>query len=185
MVPGLQNIPIKTITGEMSSLAAYHGKVVLIVNVASKCGLTPQYEALEALHERYRYRGFTILGFPSNDFAGQEPGTDAEIQDFCRTRFDVSFPMFSKISVVGDSRHPLYSALITAFPKARGKPDSTFRQSLMDHGITPAPEPDVLWNFEKFLVSRDGRVIDRFAPDIKPNDPMIVEAIESALTATS
>jgi glutathione peroxidase len=185
MTPGLQDIPLTTITGEASSLAAYRGKLILIVNVASKCGLTPQYGALETLYDRYQNQGFVILGFPANDFAGQEPGTDTEIQEFCRTAFGVRFPMFSKISVVGDCRHPLYSALITAFPKARAKPDSAFRQVLKDHGITPGPQPEVLWNFEKFLVSRDGRVIDRFAPDVMPDDPMIVEAIENALAANS
>jgi len=184
MIPELQKISLTTITGRPCSLAEYRGAVLLIVNVASQCGLTPQYEALESLYDRYQYLGLDILGFPSNDFAGQEPGTDAEIQDFCRTQFDVSFPMFSKISVVGDNRHPLYSALITAVPKARSTPGSSFRQTLMNYDARYAPEPEVLWNFEKFLVGRDGRVIDRFAPDVRPDDPMIIEAIERALYAT-
>lgn len=181
----LQDIPLTTIAGEASSLAAYRDKLMLIVNVASKCGLTPQYEALEALYDRYRDRGFVVLGFPTNDFAGQEPGTDAEIQEFCHTSFGVRFPLFSKITVVGEGRHPLYTALIAAQPTARAKPDSVFRGMLQDHGITPNPEPEILWNFEKFLVSRDGRVVDRFAPDVTPDDPMIVNAIETALETRS
>jgi len=183
MMTTLQNIPLTTITGEASSLAAYRGKLVLIVNVASKCGLTPQYAALEKLYDRYQDRGLVVLGFPANDFAGQEPGSDAEIKAFCHTSFGVSFPLFSKITVVGEGRHPLYSALITALPHARTRPASAFRQMLKDHGITPNPEPEILWNFEKFLVSREGRVIGRFAPDVVPDDPMIIDAIESALTA--
>lgn len=178
---GLQEIPLKTITGEDSSLAAYRGKLILIVNVASKCGLTPQYEALEKLYERFRDHDFVVLGFPANDFAGQEPGADTEIQQFCRANFSVQFPLFSKITVVGEGRHPLYSALIAARPLARANPASTFREMLKGHGIAPNPEPEVLWNFEKFLISKDGRVIDRFAPDVTPDDPMIVTAIERAL----
>ncbi len=176
-----QDIPLKTITGDRTSLAAYRGKLALIVNVASKCGLTPQYEALEKLYERYRDRGFVVLGFPTNDFAGQEPGAEAEIQQFCTANFGVQFPMFAKMTVVGADRHPLYSALIAAQPKARAKPDSAFREMLASHGISPNPEPDVLWNFEKFAVSKDGRVIDRFAPDVAPDDPMIIEVIERHL----
>lgn len=181
MTTPIQTIALKTITGETTSLATQAGRLVLIVNVASKCGLTPQYQALETLYERYRDRGFVIFGFPSNDFAGQEPGSDTEIQQFCTAGFGVRFPMFSKISVVGRDRHPLYGALIAAQPKARTKPDSNFRDVLTSHGITPNPEPEILWNFEKFLVSRDGRVTDRFAPDVVPEDPMIVEAIERGL----
>ncbi len=178
---GLQKIPLKTITGEDSSLAAYRDKLILVVNVASKCGLTPQYEALEKLYERFRDQDFVVLGFPANDFAGQEPGADTEIQQFCRANFNVQFPLFSKITVAGEDRHPLYSALIAAWPAARSNPGSAFRETLKGHGITPNPEPEVLWNFEKFLIGKDGRVIDRFAPDVTPSDPMIVAAIEKAL----
>ena len=177
----LQTIPLKKITGETTSLQEYQGKVLLIVNVASKCGLTPQYDALEKLYERFQSQGFFILGFPANDFLGQEPGTDTEIQQFCRTSFDVKFPLFSKVTVVGNAKHPLYSALIAAQPKAREKADSAFRDKLKGHGITLNPEPEILWNFEKFLVNKTGQVIDRFAPDVPPDDPMIIEAIQKAL----
>lgn len=181
MTTELRKIPLENISGESACLDDYRDKVVLIVNVASKCGLTPQYDALQKLYERFEDRGFVVLGFPSNDFAGQEPGTEAEIQQFCSTKFNVRFPMFAKVTVVGESRHALYGALIAAQPKARAQPDSTLRATLMGHGITPNSEPEVLWNFEKFLVDRNGRVIDRFAPDVAPDAPMIVAAIEGAL----
>ncbi|HVJ06670.1 MAG TPA: glutathione peroxidase [Candidatus Saccharimonadales bacterium] len=179
----IQEIPLKTITGEDSSLAAYRGKLILVVNVASKCGLTPQYDGLEKLYERFRDQNFVVLGFPANDFAGQEPGSDAEIQQFCTGNFSVQFPMFSKIAVAGEGRHPLYSALVAARPAARANSDSSFREKLMAYGITPNAEPEVLWNFEKFLIDKDGNVIDRFAPDVTPDDPMLVRAIEKALAA--
>lgn len=184
MTTDLLEIPLKTIAGESSSLSRYRGKVMLIVNVASKCGLTPQYEVLEKLYGRYSARNFVVLGFPANDFAEQEPGTDSEIQQFCSTNFSVRFPLFSKIRVTGEDRHPLYTALISAQPRARAKPGAEFRKMLTTHGIAPNPEPEVLWNFEKFLVGRDGQVIDRFAPDVTPDDPMIIEAVENALAAT-
>lgn len=181
MTTPLRDIPLKTIDGKDAKLADYAGQVLLIVNVASKCGLTPQYDALEQVYERFRGRGFAVLGFPANDFAGQEPGSDAEILTFCRTNFSVAFPMFSKISVVGPQRHPLYSALTAAQPKSRPDGGSAFRERLAGHGIAANPEPEILWNFEKFLVSADGRVIDRFAPDVPPDDPRVVAAIEQAL----
>lgn len=177
----VQNIPLKTINGADASLGDYAGKVLLVVNVASKCGLTPQYEGLQSLYERYREQGLVVLGFPANDFAGQEPGTNAEIQQFCETSYGVSFPMFAKIAVTGEETHPLYRALATAQPKASGKEGENFRERLVGYGITPNPEPGVLWNFEKFLIGRDGAVVGRFAPDVAPNDPLIVDAIEKAL----
>jgi len=185
MTTVLQQIPLQTISGETSSLEEYRGTLMLIVNVASKCGLTPQYEALEKVYERFRDRGFVVLGFPSNDFAGQEPGSDAEIQQFCSTNFSVQFPLFSKITVVGGDRHPLYTALISAQPKAQLKIGPDFREKLRKFGVTPNLEPEILWNFEKFLVSQDGQVIGRFAPDVAPDDPIIVEAIEKALGSNS
>jgi glutathione peroxidase len=178
----LQTIPLKTIDGQDSSLGAYAGQVLLVVNTASKCGLTPQYEGLEALYTKYRDDGFAVLGFPANDFAGQEPGSDAEIASFCTTSFSVDFPMFSKISVAGADKHPLYAALTDAEPAAQGT--ETFRERLKGYGMTPNPEPEVLWNFEKFLIGRDGDVVARFSPDMAPNDDRIVTAIERELHAS-
>ena len=176
----LQEIPLTTIDGEATTLAAHAGSVLLIVNVASQCGLTPQYEQLESLYERYRDRGLTVLGFPANNFGGQEPGTDEEIVEFCQTNYAVEFPLFSKISVVGDDQHPLYRELTTAVAHAEGDPDS-IRERLRGHGIKPSEDPDVLWNFEKFLVARDGTVRRRFAPSTTPDDPVVVAAIDDEL----
>jgi glutathione peroxidase len=178
----LQQISVKTMAGADSSLQAFAGKVVLVVNVASKCGLTKQYSALEKLYEDYKDKGLVVAGFPSNDFAGQEPGTNAEIAQFCTANFGVKFPMFQKITVVGPSKHPLYAALTGAKPDASGD-KNTFRENLKKHGLTPNPEPEVLWNFEKFLVGRDGEVLARFAPDLTPDDPTVVGAIEKALAS--
>ena len=178
----LQNIPLKTIQGTDSSLQAFAGKAILVVNVASKCGLTKQYEALEQLYETYREKGLVVAGFPSNDFAGQEPGTNQEIAQFCTANFGVKFPMFEKITVTGPSKHPLYAALTTAKPDATGDKDS-FREGLKKHGLSPNPDPEVLWNFEKFLVGKNGEVLARFAPQLAPNDPAVIAAIESALAS--
>lgn len=178
----LQTIPLKTIDGQDSSLGAYAGKVLLVVNTASKCGLTPQYEGLESLYSKYKDDGFAVLGFPANNFAGQEPGSDEEIASFCTTSFSVDFPMFSKISVAGEDKHPLYAALTTAEPAAQASGD--FREKLKGYGMTPNPEPEVLWNFEKFLIGRDGDVVARFSPDMAPDDDRIVSAIERELHAS-
>lgn len=156
----LAAIPFKTIDGKETSLADYKGKVVLIVNTASKCGLTPQYEALEALQKKYGAKGFTVIGFPCNDFANQEPGTAGEIQAFCTTKFDVTFPLMEKIHVKGPEQHPLYQALT-------GK-----------DGAFPG---DVAWNFGKFLIGRDGKPVIRFEPRQKPDSKEVVGAIEKAL----
>ena len=176
----IQDIPVNTITGEPTSLAAFAGSVLLVVNVASKCGLTPQYEALEKLYEARKGEGLAVLGFPANNFGAQEPGTDEEIVEFCSTSYSVQFPMFSKISVVGEDQHPLYAALTTGAPRAAGDPDA-FREKLRGYGMTPNEDPDVLWNFEKFLVDRQGNVVARFAPTITPDDPIVVAAIDAAL----
>ncbi|KVZ11881.1 glutathione peroxidase [Burkholderia stagnalis] len=175
----LYDIPVNAIDGSPTSLRAFKGKVLLVVNVASKCGLTPQYEGLEALYEDKRERGLEVLGFPANNFKGQEPGTDAEIQAFCTGTFGVKFPLFSKISVVGGDQHPLYRTLTQAQPQATG--DGPFRERLKGYGIEPNPAPDVLWNFEKFLVSRDGEVVARFAPNTASDDPALVAAIDAEL----
>jgi glutathione peroxidase len=179
MTTTLQDIPVTRIDGSPTSLGAYAGKVLLVVNVASKCGLTPQYEGLEKLYEDKRARGLEVLGFPANDFGAQEPGTDTEISEFCALTYDVKFPLFSKISVLGADQHPLYAGLVAAQPSAVG--DGPFRERLKGYGISPSNPVDVLWNFEKFLVGRDGKVIARFAPDIAAEDPRLAKAIEDAL----
>lgn len=177
----IEQIPVKTIDGSPSNLAAHAGKVRLIVNVASNCGLTPQYAGLESLYEKYKDRGFEVLGFPANEFGAQEPGSDAEIKEFCSTTYGVSFPMFSKIVVKGAGQHPLYAALTSARPEARALPGSDFRQKLIGYGIQPGAPSEILWNFEKFLVDRRGNVVDRFAPDVPPDAEILVSAIEREL----
>ena len=174
----LESIPVRTIDGRPSSLGAYADTVRLVVNVASRCGLTPQYEGLEALYRKYQQRGFEILGFPANEFGAQEPGTEAQIQEFCSTEYQVTFPMFAKIVVKGIDQHPLYAALTAARPAARGLPGSDFRTKLIGYGIVPGAPHEILWNFEKFLVSRWGEVVERFAPDVPPNAELLVSAIE-------
>ncbi|MHB1583471.1 MAG: glutathione peroxidase [Acidimicrobiales bacterium] len=158
----LYDIPIHTLAGEESSLAPYRGQALLLVNVASKCGLTPQYKGLETLQATYGGRGFSVLGFPCNQFMGQEPGTPEEIQQFCSTTYGVTFPLFEKIDVNGEDRHPLYVEL-TAHPDAEGKAG------------------DITWNFEKFLVSPSGDVVARFRPQVEPDDPGLVSALEAEL----
>lgn len=177
----IQGIPVRRITGEETTLAEHQGKVMLVVNVASKCGLTPQYEGLENLYRNYRERGFVITGFPSNDFAGQEPGTNQEIQNFCSLNYSVDFPLYEKITVVGENKHPLYNALIKAQPKARSTALVPFTEDLIKYGIQPNPEPEILWNFEKFIINRKGEVTHRFSPDTKPDDVALRYAIEDEL----
>jgi glutathione peroxidase len=182
MSDSLQQIPIRRIDGSETRLAEFGGDVLLVVNVASQCGLTPQYSGLQSLYERYRERGFAVLGFPANQFGAQEPGTNDEIAQFCETRFSVTFPMFEKIVVKGDDRHPLYDELIAAQPQARKKADSQLEGRLESKGLIGERQPDdILWNFEKFVVARDGEVIARFAPDVAPDDPVLIETLESEL----
>jgi glutathione peroxidase len=175
----IYSIPLKTISGTPTSLAAYKGKVLLAVNVASKCGLTPQYEGLEKLYEAQREKGLEVLGFPANNFGQQEPGSEAEIAEFCSLTYDVKFPLFSKISVAGEDKHPLYQALTSALPAATG--DGPMRERLKGYGIEANPAPEVQWNFEKFLIDREGKVVGRFAPDVAADDPRLVAAIEAEL----
>ena len=184
MTTSLQSIPLKTITATDATLGDYAGKVALVVNVASKCGLTPQYDGLEKLYANYKDQGFVVLGFPANDFGAQEPGTNDEIATFCSTSYGVDFPMFAKIAVTGAEKHPLYQALTAAAPTKRGDVEG-FRERLRGYGMTPNPDPEVLWNFEKFLVGRDGAVVARFAPTTGPDDAELVGTIESALAAKS
>ncbi|WP_406643044.1 glutathione peroxidase [Amycolatopsis sp. WGS_07] len=162
---GIRDLPLKTLSGDDATLGGpLAGKTLLVVNVASKCGLTPQYSGLERLQERYGDKGFSVVGFPCNQFAGQEPGTAEEIQTFCSTTYGVSFPLFEKIDVNGEDRHPLYAS-ITETPDADGEAG------------------DVQWNFEKFLISPSGEVLGRFRPRTEPEDETIVAAIEAALPA--
>lgn len=181
MSSSVYDIPVRTIDGNEASLAEYKGKVLLVVNVASKCGLTPQYEGLEGLYEQYRGQGLVVTGFPANNFKSQEPGSDEEIQSFCTTNYGVKFPMFSKINVVGPDKHPLYAALIAAKPKAVSVGEVPFAAKLHGYGIETNPAPEILWNFEKFLVGRNGEVVERFAPDTAPDAPELIAAIEAEL----
>ena len=181
MSASIYDIPVKKITGEETSLAEFKGKVLLAVNVASKCGLTPQYEGLEKLYEQYKGQGLVIAGFPANDFKTQEPGTNDEIQSFCTLNYGVQFPLFDKITVVGEHKHPLYAALIEAQPKATSLAEVPFREKLKGYGIDANPEPEIMWNFEKFVVSREGEVVKRFTPDTAPDAPALVAAIEAEL----
>jgi glutathione peroxidase len=185
----VQDIPVNRITGEGTSLAEFRGKVLLVVNVASQCGLTPQYEALVKLYHRFKDSGLVVLGFPANDFGAQEPGSNEEIQAFCKTTFAVDFPIFQKIAVTGPATHPLYQALIAAQPKATGDTRAAMRENLKGflaskhNGATTNPEPGILWNFEKFLIDRNGNVVARFSPEVLPDDPAVISAIESALNS--
>lgn len=150
--------------GQPEALSAYKGQVVMVVNVASKCGLTPQYAQLQAMYDKYRDQGFTILGFPANDFRGQEPGTNEEIAEFCERNYGVTFPVFTKITVTGEEMHPLYKELTTQ------------------------PEPVggvVTWNFQKYVVGRDGQVVAKFTPKTLPDAPEVVELVESLLATTA
>jgi glutathione peroxidase len=156
------DIPLKDIDGKDTSLKSHQGKVLLVVNVASKCGLTPQYKALEAAYQKYKEKGLVILGFPCNQFGGQEPGTNEEIKTFCSSKYSVTFPMFDKLEVNGANRHPLYVQLA-------GK-DSPF-------------PGDIKWNFGKFLLGRDGKILKRFEPKTAPDTPELIEALEAALAA--
>ena len=182
MTQNLYQIPVKSITGDSTTLAAFAGKVLLVVNVASKCGLTPQYEGLEKLYEAKRAEGLEVLGFPANNFKEQEPGSEAEIQEFCSLNYNVQFPLFSKISVAGSDKHPLYQALTTALPDATG--EGPMREKLTGYGIAANPVPEVQWNFEKFLIGRDGRLLERFSSTTKPRDHGLMAAIADALEQT-
>lgn len=154
--------PIKTLDGTPTSLAAYKGKALLVVNVASQCGLTPQYTQLEELQKKYEGKGFTVLGFPCNQFGGQEPGSAEEIKEFCSMNYGVTFPLMEKIEVNGGGRHPIYRELT----------------KVADDG---GHQGDIRWNFEKFVISADGTEVTRFNPKVKPDDPTVVAAIEQAL----
>ena len=155
---------LNTIDGQPAPLAAYKGKIVLLVNVASRCGFTPQYTALESIYEKYKDRGFVIIGIPANNFGAQEPGTNQEIKTFCQSKYNVTFPMMSKVSVKGEDKTPLY-------------------QYLTDKSVNPKTGGDIQWNFTKFLVGPDGQIIARFEPKVTPDSPEVTGAIEQALAS--
>jgi glutathione peroxidase len=161
-VSDIYDIPVKTLQGEPSSLGAYKGKALLVVNVASQCGLTPQYAGLQKLQDRFADRGFSVLGFPCNQFLEQEPGTADDIAQFCSVNYGVTFPLFEKIEVNGPGRHAIYEEL-TSTPDGEGAAG------------------DIQWNFEKFLIAPDGKIIDRFRPGVEPEDAGLVSAVEGAL----
>ncbi|MFT4000842.1 MAG: glutathione peroxidase [Rhizobium sp.] len=179
MADSVLDIPVKKIDGSEATLGDYRGKVILVVNVASKCGLTAQYEGLEKLYEDKRDEGLVIAGFPANDFKGQEPGTDEEILNFCTLTYDVQFPMFSKIAVTGDDRHALYDSLIASGVETTG--DGPMRARLAERGLHTGENNGIVWNFEKFLIGRDGKVAARFAPDVTADDPRLLSALEKEL----
>jgi glutathione peroxidase len=181
----LEQIPLKTVDGQASTLGAYAGKVRLLVNVASKCGLTPQYEGLEAVYRKYRAQGFEVLAFPANEFGAQEPGTEEEIKAFCSSTYDVTFPLFAKIVVKGQGQHPLYAELTRERPEARILPGTDFRAKLAGYGIETGAPSEILWNFEKFLVDRSGKVVERFGPDVPPDAEIVIAAIERELAAAT
>jgi glutathione peroxidase len=156
------NFKAKTIDGETVDLEDYEGKVVLVVNVASKCGLTPQYAGLQEMYDKYKDKGFVILAFPCNQFGGQEPGTESDIKEFCSTKFNVDFPMFSKVDVNGENAAPIYKYLTSK-------------------DVKPAGSGEISWNFEKFVIDREGQVINRFSPRTAPSDAELIKAVEAEL----
>ncbi|HMD84441.1 MAG TPA: glutathione peroxidase [Terriglobia bacterium] len=158
---GFYDFTLRSIDGDSTPLSTYRGKVILVVNVASRCGFTPQYSALESLYEKYKDQGLVILGFPANNFGSQEPGTNAEIKTFCSTKYNVTFPMFSKVSVKGDDTTPLYQFLTEK--------------------ANPAVAGEIKWNFTKFLVDRQGHVVARFEPAVTPDSPQVVATVEKLL----
>lgn len=181
MANSFYDFNVSDIKGNPVKLDQYKGKALLVVNVASKCGLTPQYEGLESLYEKYHGQGLEVLGFPANEFLAQEPGSNSEIEEFCKATFGVKFPMFSKIVVKGEGQHPLYKYLTETKPTAVKNADSSLEEKLAGIGQTRQKPNDILWNFEKFLIGKDGQVIARFNPDLAPNDAKLTAAIEQAL----
>lgn len=181
MTTAIADIPFLAIDGSTTTLGASRGRVLLLVNVASKCGLTPQYATLETLFTQKRDVGLTLIGFPANNFGAQEPGSNDEIAEFCSLNYGVSFPLAQKVSVKGDDQHPLYAALTAALPVAIDTHDGAMSSKLAGYGFARVSASDVLWNFEKFLIGRDGVPVARFNPDVTPDDPQLLAAIEGAL----
>lgn len=177
----IYDFAVNKINGTKISLGDYKGKALLVVNVASACGLTPQYEGLEKVYEKFHDKGFEVLGFPANEFGAQEPGTNEEIQEFCTSKFGVKFPMFQKVIVKGEGQHPLFNYLTTQKPEAQMVGGPAFEEKLKSYGVTRAQKSDILWNFEKFLINKKGEVVARFNPDVKPDDTIVLDAIEAAI----
>ena len=177
----IYEIPVRRIDGRETTLAEFEGKTLLVVNVASKCGLTPQYEGLESLYKEYKDQGFEVLGFPANNFLAQEPGTNDEIQEFCEHNYGVSFPLYQKISVKGDDQHLLYHHLTDEKGEADIANGSEFEEKLAGFGQERTKPNDVLWNFEKFLIGKKGKVAARIAPDVTAEDSRLVEAVKAEL----
>jgi glutathione peroxidase len=174
------NFTMNDLNGNKVPFQQFEGRVVLMVNVASQCGLTPQYKGLEELYRQFKDVGFLIVGVPANNFGAQEPGSHDEIKSFCEKNFGVSFLMLEKISVNGDDRHPLYNFLTKEQPLAFSANGDTFEKKLNSYGIQRKNTSDVLWNFEKFLISKNGKVLRRFSPDTEPNSPDLVQEIKQA-----
>lgn len=181
MSKNIYNIPVRRNDGTETTLAEYEGKALLIVNVASKCGLTPQYEGLENLYKEYKDQGLEVLGFPANNFLGQEPGTDEEILDFCQTNYEVSFPLYQKISVKGDDQHPLYSYLTEEKTDADIGNGNEFEEKLAGFGQSRTHSSDILWNFEKFLIGKDGEIAARISPDVTAEDTRVLDKVKVEL----
>lgn len=177
----LNSIAFQDKNGENKTIQDFDAKAYLVVNVASKCGLTPQYEALQALYQKYKDQGLEILAFPANEFLAQEPGTDAEIQNFCSTHYKVTFPVNRKIVVKGEGQHPLYKALTESQPEAIKNENGQFETLLTGKGLITGAPHDIHWNFEKFLLNAEGEIVARFFPDIAPDDARITGQVEALL----
>lgn len=174
----ISNIEFKDSNDSPKTIKNYGAKVFLIVNTASKCGLTKQYEGLQSLYQTYKEQGLEILAFPANEFLAQEPGSDKEIQDFCKINYDVTFPVNKKIIVKGEGQHPLYSALTNSAQEAKRNDSNEFETLLTEKGLISGENKDIHWNFEKFIVDSNGNVIDRFFPDVLPTDKKITDLID-------
>jgi glutathione peroxidase len=175
------DISFSTADGKKACLRDFDAKVYLLVNVASKCGLTSQYEKLEKLFKKYKDKGILVVGFPANEFLSQEPGTDTEIQEFCQLNYGVSFPVVSKIVVKGEGIHPLYEALIHQKKQATKNKSSDLEERLSSKGLITGEDHEIHWNFEKFLLDKKGKVVERFFPDVDPMDGQLIQKLESLL----
>ena len=185
MSTAIEQVPFTGMDGAPTSLAAYAGKVRLLINVASKCGLTPQYEGLEKLYADKQADGLVVIGFPANEFGAQEPGSNEEIASFCTLNYGVSFPLAQKLVVKGDGQHALYAALTAAQPVAIDTHEGAMAAKLENYGMKREKGADILWNFEKFLVNRAGEVVARFNPDVTPDDARLLAAIDGELAKSS
>jgi len=177
----IYEIPVRRIDGSETTLGEFEGKALLLVNVASKCGLTPQYAGIESLYKEYKDQGFEVLGFPANNFLAQEPGTNEEILDFCESNYDVTFPLFQKISVKGEDQHPLYDFLTAEKGETDISNGTAFEEKLAGFGQVREDSKDLLWNFEKFLIGKDGTITARIAPDVTAEDERVVSAVRAEI----